>query len=525
MIRSAARLLILAALLWAAPGCLANRPTLTCPAKGGPAWRELATPHFVVKTDLPEDDARQVTLELETARAALVAVLGAPADEAASRMQLIVFERRRDIAALSGIRWASGYFAPYVPGDAEHRPAIVFHGGLDYHMRRVLQHELVHHLLRRRTSHLPWWLDEGLAETYSTLRVEGDVALIGEAPRDVDFWAAEYSVNDGRSRIPQRLLPASRAPSAGALARAVRSSVEASGEQNLYYAAAWKMIHVLRGHTDPRRAPKFNAMLRLLMNGTPGSQAFAEAYGHATLEDFSAEYQEFFLDRREFPEERKIHLPAAPRPSVTPMSDAAVHALWATLIWTDPSVTTSPEEEIARGLAESPGDLSLIYARASNLAARGRWRDAQSDVWDLLRADRGDARYLYLDLFGAYLALAQEKDPAAAVIRLRRMSSIVDRLLPVAETPWQRILTALTLVELKRHDEAAALVERALTAEPSCGECFAIRAMLLAENGKVAAAQDALEQAETLIPRWSPFIGLTGLRQRIDKALKAHAPP
>src|SRR5690606_42018572 len=70
----------------------------------------------------------------------------------------------------------------------------------------------------------------------------------------------------------------------------------------------------------------------------------------------------------------------------------------------------------------------------------------------------------------AYTALTEEKEPAAREVRLKRIAGIVDRLLPVAETSWQRVLTALSLMELKRHDEAETLADRAAKADPRSEE-------------------------------------------------------
>lgn len=516
-------ILLLSVLAWSLLGCIANRPTLTCPRKGGPPWRELTTPHFIIRTDLQGDDAGAIARDLETSRAALGAVLGVP-DGAAMRLQVIVFERERDFSALTGYPGAGGYYVSMVPGDVEHRPAVVFFGGLDYPTRRTLQHELVHQILHSRTSHIPWWLSEGLAETYSTLRLDGDVAFVGEPPRDVDFWEGEYTVTEAITRVHKVLFPAFRAPPLSALVRADRLSVDASGDQPIYYAAAWKLVHLLRGHTDPRRAPRFKAMLGFLVNGTPGEQAFTEAYEQMSLEDLSEEYQKFLLDNRERPEGVKVSLPPVAPPAVRLLSDADVHALWATLIMPGRSTATTPDEEIARGLAEDPGDPALLYARASNRMVRGDWREAHSEAWELLRLDGADARYLYLDLCGAYTALTEEKEPAAREVRLKRIAGIVDRLLPVAETSWQRVLTALSLMELKRHDEAETLADRAAKADPSCGECFAVSALLLARKGREAAAREALTRAEALIPRGSRMMNVPRLRRDVEKALKEHAP-
>ena len=43
-----------------------------CPAKGGPAWREVSSENFVLRSDLGPGAAEDMVQELEFVRAALV---------------------------------------------------------------------------------------------------------------------------------------------------------------------------------------------------------------------------------------------------------------------------------------------------------------------------------------------------------------------------------------------------------------------------------------------------------------------
>jgi len=57
-----------------------------CPAKGGPAWRELTSEHFVLRTDLQQEAAQMVLRHLEDARAAMLAVVWPRAPELRGRI-------------------------------------------------------------------------------------------------------------------------------------------------------------------------------------------------------------------------------------------------------------------------------------------------------------------------------------------------------------------------------------------------------------------------------------------------------
>jgi hypothetical protein len=48
----------------------------------------------------------------------------------------------------------------------------------------VIKHEYIHVLLHRRFAHLPFWVDEGLAELYSTLSIERGSLMVGTTVKD-----------------------------------------------------------------------------------------------------------------------------------------------------------------------------------------------------------------------------------------------------------------------------------------------------------------------------------------------------
>src|SRR2546421_11590162 len=52
---------------------IACAPRFVPPSRGGASWRELRSAHFVLRTDLPESEARLRMADLETYRDALLA--------------------------------------------------------------------------------------------------------------------------------------------------------------------------------------------------------------------------------------------------------------------------------------------------------------------------------------------------------------------------------------------------------------------------------------------------------------------
>src|SRR5947207_12296891 len=78
-----------------------------CPAAGGPAWTELQSAHFRLRTDESPAAARAALADFEHLEAALLFVFGAPSDLDTGRVPVVVVDRGwTDFAP----REVAGYF-------------------------------------------------------------------------------------------------------------------------------------------------------------------------------------------------------------------------------------------------------------------------------------------------------------------------------------------------------------------------------------------------------------------------------
>ena len=253
----------------------APRAPLTCPRRGGPAWSELASPHLVLWTDVDPGEARRLLAELEGLFDALAHVMPRPRRAPAAKIEVVVFERREDYAALLWPeRGSGGFFTRKLDADFEPQPIMVFYDDPLVGRETVFLHELAHRFLRERFASLPIWLDEGLAQLYSTIRVESDRVVVGERrpAAYVDFagppfWegAAYEGAHDLRPPLPATAL----APSVSELRAAGEREFHAPERRARFYAAAWRFTHLLAS----RPAPRFSSFLDDLERGRerPGS--------------------------------------------------------------------------------------------------------------------------------------------------------------------------------------------------------------------------------------------------------------
>jgi len=121
-------------------------------------------------------------------------------------------------------------------------------------------HEYTHLLLRQTMLEIPPWLNEGLAELYSSLQASGAKMVVGQV-------------------IPGRMRTLARGPwidlrvllSAGANSPLYTRK----GQAEMFYAESWALVHMLT--LDDRYSPRLRVMVDGLRNGDSVA-AFEKAY-------------------------------------------------------------------------------------------------------------------------------------------------------------------------------------------------------------------------------------------------------
>ncbi len=152
-------------------------------------------------------------------------------------------------------------------------------------------HEYTHLLLRQTRLEIPPWLNEGLAELYSSLEPSGSKMVVGKV-------------------IPGRIRTLAREPWID-----LRSLVSAGGNSPLYtqkgragmfYAESWALVHMLT--LDDRYSPQLHAMMDALKNGDSVA-ALQNAYGKPIgqiQEDLKSCFEGSLFNAAVF----DVHLPA-----------------------------------------------------------------------------------------------------------------------------------------------------------------------------------------------------------------------
>jgi hypothetical protein len=479
--------LSLVALLVLAGGCALGPswPPLTCPGRGGPPWTELASPRLLLRTDLPPKQARALFDELEQAYGALEQVfhrdlpmVPPPTD----RVRVTAFAHQEDVAALHPL--AGGFFSA---GHAwEPAPNIVLFNARDWHGHGILRHELTHRFVAHYLPTAPQWLNEGLADTYSTVRVHDGKVEVGAWDPDLYRYGYQPDVRE--------LFVADEA-----------QFLERPG----YYNEAHALVHLLQSERRSHR-PQFESLLRHLAEGMPAELAWSESFHVVNLDALENEVNGYrFIVLRT--DTRWFH--AGPTPAVEPrvraLSDAEVHVLWVELrSWRRRSEREQAESDLQQARRSAPDSAELHY-----------WTGC------FLRATGGSPRRV-ADELRAALARAPE-DPAylLPVSQLEPSSALTARLAKQAITAAQWSAVAEQERQLGLNEDALVAARRAVAVEAACSECWSVLAQLAFDAQRLDEASVAMQRAAWLVPARSDYQELAQRYLRAAREAKAAPPP
>jgi predicted Zn-dependent protease len=128
----------------------------------------------------------------------------------------------------------------------------------------IIFHEYTHLLVRNTNGRVPLWLNEGLAEYYSTFSINGQNVAVGRPiPRHA------YLLSENRM-LPLRTLFAVDQKS---------PYYNETDKQGIFYAQAWALVHYLMSVDDGQRMKQVGKFLQLLAAKIPADDAFQQAFG------------------------------------------------------------------------------------------------------------------------------------------------------------------------------------------------------------------------------------------------------
>ncbi|ABS28570.1 hypothetical protein [Anaeromyxobacter sp. Fw109-5] len=457
-----------------------------CPARGGPAWSELTTDHFVVASDLRRADAATIARELESVRAWVIAALFEDAPEIPGRVRVVAFRSAAefDEFAPPGLR---AYFTR--SGIAE--PVIVMPGALGPELRLVLAHELTHQVARHVYPRQPRWFGEGLAG-------------LAEAEADASGRRAFGALPPHRARGFQQAHVT------------VRELLAWDGRaiDGRFHHTATVLVHYLLAHERERFA---RVRQRLA-----GAEDPAAIWREVFPEWDPAGGRPEELDRALHAHAREALLPGGERhvvelravadPLARTLSPGEVHATRLALTRFargDAGAVAAERAEMEEALAEDPDHVVALQVKVAldslqplplaRRAVRAHPDDARAWLWLASAARRSGLEEEQRDALEHAVAIA----PANAMA--------------TNNLAWFLLL---------RGDAEAALplAERAAALAPGDPAILDTRAGVLEALGRCGEALETAERALELLPEQAPEAARAPWRERAER-LRAHCSP
>ena len=218
-------------------------------------WVKLTTPHFELYSAAGEKKGREAILYFETVRSFFL-------EQSPSKkmpdfpVRIVAFRGEKQYQPY---RVSESAFAYYVQG--RNRDYIVMQDILSDHYPAVI-HEYVHLIVEHSGLKLPIWLNEGLAELYSTLQPIGKKVSFG----DIIPGRAQVLVSNPLIRLE--------------VLTAVTHDSPLYNERNkagMFYAESWALTHML--FFAPEYRAGFPKMVAEINAGKPADDACQTAFG------------------------------------------------------------------------------------------------------------------------------------------------------------------------------------------------------------------------------------------------------
>lgn len=233
---------------------------ITLPANAGEHWIKLASPHFEMYTTESKAKATDALRTFEEARDFFAQ--RSPSKYAPDvQVEIIAFKSEKQYAPYrinkaSVAYYQHGHKCDYI---------VMQQLGRDYLPAAI--HEYTHLFIEHVDLHLPLWLNEGLADVYSSLQAKNGKLMVGSPPRPRLEAVRVLGPLDIR-----------------VLLSATRDSPYYTQREQMaqFYATSWELAHMLLLSHDYRG--DFPQFLQQVSDGKPPEQAFANVY-HKTLED------------------------------------------------------------------------------------------------------------------------------------------------------------------------------------------------------------------------------------------------
>jgi tetratricopeptide (TPR) repeat protein len=423
-------------------------------------WITVQNPDFQVYSAANQRETRDALNQLERVRGFYIQMMGAPPAKPLP-INIVIFGNEKDYIPYRSNSFSAAHYTRSADRD------FIVIGKLGEQSAQVASHEYTHLVMAHAGYALPPWLNEGLAEFFSTLRPVGRNTEFGDL-----IPGRMYALNSEPWVPLQTILTADRDSP-------YYNETQQAGS---LYNQSWVLVHMLA--TSEKYRAKFWDVVRAVNSGTPSVQALEQVYGmpFADLEQAVKSYvrgNSFRKLRADIKVDATESLVAQPA---------------------DPIDVREVQAELLLGMRTMQVEArARLEALTQEAPARPRpwqdlgylaWRQSQHEeaVGYFAKAFERGARspQMLLD----YSRLAQQTDPEGAMAALKALVELQP------DSANARLLLANLLMSEGKYAEAldAARPIRAVTTAEERDRLLYLRAFALSRTGDLTNARAIAEQ-------------------------------
>ena len=251
-----------------------------------PPWLEVHSAHFTLITDAGEKKGREVALRFEQMRAVFATLLGKQRLSQSVPLTVLAFKNDKLYYQVAPLRQGQPIDVPgfFLPG--EDQDFIVLNV-FEEESWRAVAHDFAAMLLNYNYPPAQGWFDEGIAEYFSSIRVDNRQVELGGDPELQASVTEDMLGNQRDSHPPKSLTELLGAqvwlPLPDLFSMKHDTSARNQGTHHtLYYAESWIVLHFL---LHEKKLPETGAYFDLVLNQhVPVEDAIQKAYGMSSAQ-------------------------------------------------------------------------------------------------------------------------------------------------------------------------------------------------------------------------------------------------
>ncbi|HEY3442123.1 MAG TPA: tetratricopeptide repeat protein [Paludibaculum sp.] len=412
-------------------------------------WRRVESGRWELYTDAGEKTGSAVLrqlLEMEN----VFGAMAMPLPESTPPIRVVLLKNPKDFAPFRRGEYNTGIYQ-----SGADRDYIILLDAKGEETIRAARHEFVHLVLNHTSAPLPLWMEEGLAEYFSTLQRKGEKVVAGRAPA---------------ARIEAIAAGGWMDPAVQLSARHESQFFADPSATSAFYAQSWALTHLLmQAHGARQAIQQFGGLLRA---GVEQTVAFQQAFGRTA--------------------EQAVREARTMAGNPVPTSEIALGAV----------------PQISAFEAREASEIEARLVRAEALLAADRLTAAESLYTETAKLWPEDSDVLT----GLGTLALRKSDHASARQYLERAMAAKN---PRATTYFEYAM----LIRDTRGPEALVVdsLTKAVQQNPSLAEAWYLLGSSMMRQARPADAIDPLKRAAAILPRQSLFWEALG-RAYLDDA-------